>query len=103
MTAFQRAYPNARAVQWTWENGQFEAEFRDGSSEQKTWLMFTSAGEITETEVEIEPARVPAPVKSHLGTKYNGYRVTQAAVIRPNIGGLIYEAEMKQGTTLHEV
>ncbi|MFD2719974.1 PepSY-like domain-containing protein [Hymenobacter monticola] len=103
MTAFQTAYPNARAVKWTREHGQFEAEFNDGATEKKTWLMFTNAGAVTETEVEIDPAELPAPISARLSTYYKGYDVTEAAIIKPDSGGTIYEAEITQGTNQRDV
>ncbi|TGE14610.1 PepSY-like domain-containing protein [Hymenobacter elongatus] len=103
MMAFEQTYPNARAVRWTRESGQFEAEFNDGATEKKTWLMFTAAGAVTETEVEIDPAQLPAPIGTRLNTYYKGYAVTEAAIIKPDSGGTIYEAEITQGTTKRDV
>lgn len=101
--ALRRAYPNARVVHWTRENGQFEAEFNDGVTEKKTWLMLTSAGDITEREVEIEQGQLPVPIGTHIRTCYKGYDVTQATVIQPNSGSIIYEAELTQGTRQRDV
>ena len=103
MTAFQRAYPNARALRWTREHGQFEAEFNDGATEKKTWLMFTAAGAVTETEVEIDVAQLPAPIGARLSSYYKGYQVTEAAIIKPDSSGTIYEAEITQGTNQRDV
>lgn len=100
--ALQRAYPNAAAVIWTKEGAAYEAEFADGQTRWKTWLMLTPAGQITETEREIPQGQLPNGVRQHLTAQYADYQVSEAAIIVRGHDTL-YEAELARTGRAHDV
>lgn len=100
--ALQRAYPKAAAVIWTKEGAEYEAEFADGQTRWKTWIMLTPAGQIIETEREIPSGQLPSGVRHHLAAQYADYQVSEAAIIVRGHDTL-YEAELARTGRAHDV
>lgn len=101
-SALHRAYPKAAAVIWTREGAAYEAEFADGQTRWKTWIMLSPAGQITETERQIPPAQLPGPVRQRLTTHYVAYQVSEAAVLVRGRDTL-YEAELARTGRAHDL
>jgi len=79
--AFHRAYPTARATKYTseHENGRtiYEVESVDGTVHRD--VNFAADGTILETETQVTPAQLPAPVRA--AAEANGARINKAEVV----------------------
>lgn len=90
MEAFRQKFPGVTDVDWSKEkNGQWEAEFEQGKVEMSA--NFQPDGKWVETETEIDPAALPAPVQAAL----KGKKIKEAARIQRADGSTVYEAEVK--------
>ncbi|MFD0940842.1 hypothetical protein [Pedobacter boryungensis] len=87
-TAFAKAHASTK-VNWSKEEVNYEAEFTLNGKE--TSEVYTAAGVLTETEVEIKVSEFPDAVKM----KLKGMKVTEAAKITKADGSIVYEAEVK--------
>lgn len=93
--AFQKAHPAAKQVKWEKEDGNYEAEFKQGVEELS--VVLTAAGQLLETETEIRVAQLPAAVRGKLTSAYAGYQVTEAAkIVTAATGATTYEAELRK-------
>lgn len=89
LNAFHIKFPNVAHVSWDLEkNGNWEAEFE--IAEIETSANFSADGKWIETESEIKPADLPAPVRSAL----TGKKIKEAARILRADGTTVYEAEV---------
>ena len=79
--AFHRAYPHATARKWTSEveNGRtiYEVESVDGTVRRD--INIGADGTILETETQVAPAQLPAPVRS--AAEANGAHIDLAEVV----------------------
>ncbi len=89
--SFATAYPN-QAVKWEKEKDKYEAGFKKNGTDMS--VLYTTAGEATETETNIKPAELPAAVLSYLKTNMPGKRITEAAKITNAAGVVTFEAEV---------
>ncbi len=90
VTAFQQKFPGVKDVDWDKEkNGEWEAEFEQNGVEMSA--NFTAAGQWIETETEIKPSELPAPVRTAL----KGKKIKEAARIIRADGSSVYEAEVR--------
>ena len=89
--SFAKKYP-AVAAKWEKENGKYEVNFeQDG----KTMSMLIEAnGTITETEMDIKTADLPAAVLTYVKAHYKGKTIKEAAMITKADGTVNYEAEV---------
>lgn len=90
--AFEKQYPGTKA-DWEKEGTNYEAEF-DYNKEEMS-VLIDAAGNILETEVEIENDKLPAAVLSYVKAHYAGKEVKEAAKITDAKGVVTYEAEIK--------
>lgn len=91
--AFAKLYPTADDVDWEKENENYEADFEVGEKENSA--VFDSAGNLLESEVEINPGELPATVTQYINTNYAGSKIKEAAKITNASGVVTYEAEIK--------
>ena len=90
VTAFSQKFPGVKDVDWSKEkNGEWEAEFEQGDVEISA--NFNADGTWLETETELKPTDLPAPVQTAL----KGKKVKEAARIQRADGTTVYEAEVK--------
>lgn len=90
-TAFTKQYPGAVA-KWEKENGSYEVNFKkDGKTMS---ALYANNGKLTETEMDIKVADLPAPVLNYLKEHYKGKIVKEAAKITKGDGTVNYEAEV---------
>ena len=79
--AFRHAYPNARVTKYTSEreNGRtvYEVESVDGTVHRD--LLIGADGAILETETQVTPAQLPAPVRT--AAQANGARIDKAEIV----------------------
>ncbi|MCC3160159.1 PepSY-like domain-containing protein [Hymenobacter sp. 15J16-1T3B] len=93
--AFHKAHPAAKQVKWEKEDGNYEAEFKQGAEELS--VVMTADGKLLETETEIRVAQLPAAVRGKLTSAYAGYQVTEAAkIVTAATGATTYEAELRK-------
>jgi hypothetical protein len=92
--AFSSAYPGVKTVKWEKEKGDYEAGFKQGSSEISA--VFKANGTQTESETEIKAAELPAAVTAYVKEHYKGAAIKEAAKITKTATGEVnYEAEVK--------
>ncbi|RYE04846.1 MAG: hypothetical protein EOP33_08370 [Rickettsiaceae bacterium] len=58
--------------------------------------LLSPAGALLETETDMAPSHLPAPVRATLARAYPGYKVTEAATIVAASGATTYEAEVSK-------
>ena len=90
--SFARQFPGA-AAKWVKEDEKYEAGFKQGGHEMSA--VFEASGTLTESEMEIPLAELPAAVKSYIKTHYNGASIKEAAKITNATGKIEYEAAIK--------
>ncbi|WP_316831518.1 hypothetical protein [Pedobacter aquatilis] len=93
--AFMKLHPNVK-VSWEKEKQNYEAGFSINGKE--TSEVYTAAGTLVETEVEIKTSELPAAVL----TKLKNMKIAEAAKITRANGTIIYEAEVKGKDLLFE-
>ena len=100
--AFKKAFPQTTKVKWEKEDGQYEAEFTQGTAEMSALL--SPAGELLETETEMQPSQLPVPVREVLAAQYKAAKVTEAAkILTHKTGAVTYEAEVMEGGKKHDL
>lgn len=90
--AFAKAHPNVTG-KWEKEEGEYEVTFKEAEKEMS--CVIDKAGTIKETETEIAPGELPAPVTAYIKKHYNGTKLKEAARIVKADGTTVYEAEIK--------
>jgi hypothetical protein len=85
-------YPLAKNVEWSKENGKFEAEFEQNETE--TSILIDANGRLVETETEIAVAMLPKTILDYVSKNLIGQRIEEAAKIAGVDGRLTYEAEV---------
>lgn len=88
-TIFSKSYPNAKKVKWDREDGMYEASFHMGG--QKTSILYTTNGDVKETETEIATKELPAKAVVYAEAKGT---IKEAAKIVAQNGTITYEAEV---------
>ncbi len=90
-------YPKAEEVKWDKEGANYEASFELDDVEMS--VILDAAGNVLETETEMEPDDLPAAVKTNLGKDFARYSILEAAIIIKK-GKTRYEAEVKRGENI---
>lgn len=90
--SFTKKFPGAIA-KWEKEDGKFEAGFTYQNHSMSA--LFEANGTMSESEIEIKVAELPANTLAYLKTKRNGVTIKEAAKITRANGEMIYEAEIK--------
>lgn len=98
---FKTKFPAVASNTWEKEGDKFEAGFKLGGKTMSA--VITPAGELLETETDIAPSQLPAPVRAKLASTYKGYKVTEAATIVSATGTTTYEAEVSKGSKHQDV
>ena len=91
--AFKKSYPTATKTKWGKEGADFEVNFMDGKKEMAA--VYSSSGELKETEVEIEPTELPAGVVAYVKEHYKT-AIKEAAKITKANGEINFEAEVNK-------
>ncbi len=92
ISAFKQQFSDAKDVDWEMENGNYEAEFKSGKTEQSA--VFDAVGKVLETEAEIKVNELPASVLEYISNKYKGEKIKEASKITGVAGAVSYEAEV---------
>ncbi len=97
VTSFNGMFKNVEELKWKKEkSGAWEAEFEMNEVEMSA--VFSAEGKWLETETEIKPAELPAPVRAAL----KGKRVKEAAKIEKADGSMAYEAEVRRKDMMYD-
>lgn len=91
-TAFAALQPTVKQVHWEFENGNYEAEFKQNQIE--TSLLFDEDGKLLETEVAIADSLLPATAQTYIKEHYSGKKITEMARITDFTNKVIYEVEI---------
>ena len=92
---FKQQFTQVKEVQWEKEASNYEAGFEQGKTEMSA--LISSSGELLETESELSPKQLPAPVQARLARDYKTYQITEAAkIVTARTGATTYEAEVKK-------
>nr|WP_315028470.1 PepSY-like domain-containing protein [uncultured Chryseobacterium sp.] len=97
--AFQKSYPNTK-VKWEKEAGKYEAGFKQNG--KKMSVLYSAAGIMEESEVEVPINQLPASVTQYT-TQHKLGTIKEAAKITKADGSVLYEAEVKSGDALFDV
>jgi Putative beta-lactamase-inhibitor-like, PepSY-like len=89
--AFAKQYPGAVA-KWEKEDGKYEAGFKQNGSNMSA--LFEANGIITESEMDIKVADLPATVLAYVKEHYSGKKIKEGAKITKADGTVNYEAEV---------
>lgn len=90
--AFAKQFPGSTA-KWEEEQGNYEANFKHKNHEMSA--LFTPAGTIEESEMEIKTNELPAAVTTYINKHHSGAKIKEAAKITKANGDIYYEAEIK--------
>lgn len=98
--AFAEKFPATQAGEWKLKSGAiYEAEFTLRGAE--VTAMFDSAGKWLETEVAIDPDKVPKEVSTAAASQFKGYQVIETQSIeRPGEPGLSYELHLENAVEI---
>jgi hypothetical protein len=91
-TSFAKQYPGVTA-KWEMEDGKYEASFKQQGHEIS--VLYDASGNMTESEMEIEVAELPAAIVDYVKSHRNGASVKEAAKITKTNGEINYEAVVK--------
>lgn len=95
-TAFAKNFPTVKSVKWSKEKeGEFEAEFKNGSMEQSS--NFDAAGKWLVTETEIKKKDLPATVQNTIKNEFAGYEIEEAEKVEMPDQPLSYEVKLEKG------
>ncbi len=89
--AFTKQFAGATA-KWEKENGEYEAGFKMDGKDMSA--LFTADGKMTESEVSMKPADLPAKVQAYAKENYKGKTIKEGAKITKADGTVNYEAEV---------
>jgi hypothetical protein len=89
--AFAKQYPGT-AAKWEMEDGKYEASFKENSDAMS--ILYEANGSMTEGEMDIKVADLPATVLAYIKDHYNGKTIKEAAKITKADGSINYEAEV---------
>lgn len=92
---FKARFPAVKTNTWEREGDKYEAGFKMNGRTMSA--LITPAGELTETETDVAPSKLPAPVWAALARGYKAYKITEAATLVSASGTTTYEAEVSLG------
>ena len=95
VAAFKAKFPAVKTNTWEKEGDKYEAGFKMNGNTMSA--LITPAGALVETETDMPPAKLPAPVRAALARDYKAYQVTEAATLLSADGKTTYEAEVSKG------
>lgn len=92
-TAFQKAYPKARDVEWEMNNDRYKVEFETGlATDHEVW--YNSDAKVIKHQEEISARALPTAIKSKIRHDFRGYRTEDVKKITTP-AEIIYTMELK--------
>lgn len=98
---FKAKFPTVKTNTWEKEGGKYEAGFRLNGTTMS--VLITPTGELTETETDMVPGKLPAAVRTALARDYRAYKVTETAMLVSAAGVTTYEAEVSKAGKSYDV
>jgi len=98
---FKAKFPTVKTNTWEKEGDKYEAGFKLNGKTMSALL--TPAGELMETETDMSPSQLPAPVRTKLATDYKAYKIKETATIVRADGSTVYKAEVAKGGKAQDV
>jgi Putative beta-lactamase-inhibitor-like, PepSY-like len=98
--SFAKQFPGASA-KWEKEDGKFEAGFKQNGNSMSA--LFEATGTMTESEMDIKVADLPASVLTYVKKHYKGKTIKEGAKITKADGMVNYEAEVAGKDVLFDV
>lgn len=93
-SALVKKYPEAKAVSWEKEKGNYEANWGGKSGEDNS-VMFTPSGNFIEIVKAIPVSKLPQSVAPYVKAHYNNATIKEAGLVTDANGQVTYEAEIK--------
>lgn len=97
--SFIKKFPGITPV-WEMEDGKYEAGFDQQKHEMS--VLFEANGTMTESEMEISIAELPAAATAYIKKNHPGVTIKEAAKITKADGEVNYEAEVKDGDLIFD-
>lgn len=98
--AFTKYYPGVTA-KWEKEAGKYEAAFKQNGNIMSA--LFKANGSMTESEMDIKVADLPANVLAYVKEHYKGKHIKEGAKITHADGIVNYEAEVNGKDVMFDV
>lgn len=86
-------YPTVKELDWSMENGNYEAEIEQKGSADMSVLL-DPQGTVLETETDIKVSELPAAVRTYVAQKLGNQSIKEAAKIVKADKTVEYEAEV---------
>lgn len=101
-SSFMKKFPNAKAVNWSKESAtEFEAEFKNGTTEQAA--NFDASGNWVVTETEIKKSELPTAVVKAIAKDFPGYKTGESEKVEKPNTALFYEVSVEKGEISYSV
>ncbi|QKG53542.1 hypothetical protein [Hymenobacter sp. BRD67] len=98
---FKAKFSTVKSNTWEKEGDKYEAGFKLNGKTMSA--VITPGGELVETETDMLPSQLPAPVRARLAREYKAYKINEAATIVAASGTTTYEAEVSKGGKKQDV
>lgn len=99
--SFKETFPAVKTNTWGKENGKYKAGFKEHGTTMSA--LITPTGELTETESDMSPSKLPSAVRIVLARDYKAYKLTEAATLVSAGGAPTYEAKLSKAGKSHDV
>ena len=86
-------YPNVKELDWSMENGNYEAEIEQKGSPDVS-VILDAKGTVVETETEIKVAELPEAARTYIAKNVANAKIKEAAKIVKADNSVEYEAQV---------
>ena len=93
VAAFTKEYPSISDIDWSKDGSNYEAGYDSDYGDRS--VTYNAAGNLIETEMDIEVSTLPAAVLEYVKKNYANSKVKEASKITDAKGNVTYEAEVK--------
>lgn len=90
--ALKKSFPTVQNEKWEKENQNYESEFILNKEEMSA--LFSSEGQLLESEVEIALGELPASIGNYVSQHLSGKKIKEASKITDANGNVSFEAEV---------
>lgn len=91
-SAFKKAYPMEKDIEWSKEGSNYEAEYDTKSGDHSA--TYTAAGKLVETEMDIKTSSLPKGVIDYLKLNHKDHKIKEASRVTNVDGTITYETEV---------
>ena len=93
-TEFKSLYADVKDAKWEKEKGNYEANFKKGTTEMSVTI--DASGKLLETETTIAATALPKAASDYITKNLAGKKVKEASQIKDATGKITYEAEVDE-------